>query len=899
VSKPLKSPKDTEPRPIGDLTAALVDWCSRHAWLIVVMAALAGSVFGWVAVNRLSIDTDTDRLLSEKLIWRQREIAFDKEFPQNSDLIAVVVNASTPEQAESATATLTAKLATSPLFTSVSRPDGGPFFDKNGLLLLPVADVQNLADSMIKAQPFIGSIAADPSLRGLADTLALALDGVKRGEADRSSLTTALTGIGGAIEQNLDPDKPLRPFSWQSLLTGRKPSVTDLQRFIQVKPVLDYSSLTPGKQATDFIRHSAADLGLTPANGIVVKLTGDVPLNDEQFATVSQGLGISMSVAIVLVSLLLYGALRSVRMALAILATLVIGLLGTAAFAALAVGTLNLISVAFAILFVGIAVDFGIQFSVRYRAQRNIEPDFTKALLGTARLVGPALVLAAVAAGSGFFSFLPTAYRGVSELGIIAGVGMLIAVFFNLTLLPALMTLMKLGPEPRPVGFHILAGLDDFLLRRRRMVLTIAGALALGAIALLPRLDFDFNPLNLMDPHTEAVSVMMELMKNPDTTPNTIDVLKPSLEEANKAADALGKLPEVSRAVTLSSYIPEDQPEKLAILSDADSLIGPTLNPGTIMPPPDGAAIRAALAKCAAALRAVVPAGEKNAPETRLADLFDKTAASPDAVVNRIQTVLLSGLVNQFRQLRLTLSATTVTMADLPPELVRSWVAPDGQARAEIFPAGNADDNDVLRQFVAAVRAVVPDATGTPVSIQESSQTIVHAFLTAGILATVGITILLALTLRRVHDVLVALIPLLLAALFTLATTVIIGMPLNFANIIALPLLLGIGVAFDIYFVMNWRAGRPKPLQSGTARAIVFSTLTTASAFGSLILSHHPGTSEMGRLLSIEMFYTLACVLLIMPSLLGAPKHRPKREKRAAVPAQPTLGLGRRASKAH
>ena len=898
MSKPPNFKDD--PRPIGDLTAAVVDWCRRHAWLVLLMAALAGSAFGWIAINRLSIDTDTDRLLSEKLVWRQREIAFDKEFPQNSDLIAVVVNASTPEQAESATAQLTAKLKTSQLFTSVSRPDGGPFFDKNGLMLLPVADVQNLADSMIKAQPFIGSIAADPSLRGLADTLSLALEGVQRGDADRTSLAPALSGMGDAVAANLDPAKPLKPFSWQSLLTGRKPSASDLQRFIQVKPVLDFSSLTPGKQATDFIRQSAADIGLTPANGVVIKLTGDVPLNDEQFATVSQGLGVSMTVAVLLVSALLYGALKSVRMALAILFTLVVGLLGTAAFAALAVHTLNLISVAFAILFVGIAVDFGIQFSVRYRAQRNIEPDFDKALLGTARLVGPALVLAAVAAGSGFFSFLPTAYRGVSELGIIAGVGMLIAVFFNLTLLPALMTLMKLRPEPKPVGFRVLAGLDDFLLRRRRTVLTVAGALAVGAIALLPRLDFDFNPLNLMDPHTEAVSVMMQLMKNPDTTPNTIDVLKPSLEEANKAADTLSKLPEVSRAVTLSSYIPEDQPEKLAILSDANTLIGPTLNPAQTLPPPTPAEIRQALAKTSAALRKVVPAGEANAPEARLADLFDKAAASSDAVLDRIQTVLLSGLVDQFRQLRLTLSATTVTMADLPPDLVRAWVAPDGSARAEIFPAGNANDNDVLRKFVAAVQAVVPDATGTPVSIQQSSKTIVDAFIRAGALATAGITILLTITLRRFHDVVMALIPLLLAALFTLATTVVIGMPLNFANIIALPLLLGIGVAFDIYFVMNWRAGRPHPLQSGTARAIVFSALTTASAFGSLVLSSHPGTSEMGRLLSIEVFYTLVCVLLIMPSLLGAPKHRPQREKTAAVrSSEPALGLGRRTGKAH
>ena len=859
------------------LIAGIVGWCSRHAWLVIALAVIAGAGFGWVAVNRLSIDTDTDRLLSEKLVWRQREIAFDKEFPQNSGLIAIVVSASTPEQAESATAALTARLTGSPLFTSVTRPDGGPFFDRNGLMLLPTADVQNLADSMIKAQALIGNIAADPSLRGLSNTLSLFLEGVKRGDADRSDIAPALKAIGAAVEDNLDPYKPMRPMSWQSMLTGRKPGATDLQRFIQVKPVLDFTSLTPGKDATDLIRKAAADIGLTPANGITVKLTGDVPLNDEQFATVSQGLGLSLGVAILLVALLLYGALRSVRMAFAILLTLVIGLLATAAFAALAVGTLNLISVAFAILFVGIAVDFGIQFSVRYRTQRHQINDFPKALDATAHLVGPALLLAALAASSGFFSFLPTAYRGVSELGIIAGVGMMIAVFFNLTLLPALMTVMHLRPEPRPVGFAVLASLDAFLLRRRRLVLGLTAMLAIGAIALLPQLNFDFNPLNLMDPHTEAVSVMMELMKNPDTTPNTIDILAPSLEEVGKLADRISKLPEVSRAVTLLSYIPEDQPVKLDILHDTASLIGPTLDPSSIQPPPNGAAIRSAMTKCAAVLRSVVSSDTKDAPELRLAALFDKATAAPDTVLQRLQTVLLSGLTDQLRQLRLTLAATPVTMADLPPELVRSWVAPDGSARAVIFPAGDADDNGVLRKFVTAVRTIVPDATGTPVSIQESSQTIVSAFETAGLLATLGITLLLAVTLRRFYDVVVALTPLLLAALFTLATTVIIGMPLNFANIIALPLLLGIGVAFDIYFVMNWRSGRGNPLQSGTARAIVFSALTTTAAFGSLVLSSHPGTSEMGRLLSIEMFYTLACVLLIMPSLLGPPQPQPQR----------------------
>ncbi|HMK68041.1 MAG TPA: MMPL family transporter, partial [Stellaceae bacterium] len=182
--------------------------------------------------------------------------------------------------------------------------------------------------------------------------------------------------------------------------------------------------------------------------------------------------------------------------------------------------------------------------------------------------------------------------------------------------------------------------------------------------------------------------------------------------------------------------------------------------------------------------------------------------------------------------------------------------------------------NKALHRFVSAVRAVVPDATGAPVSIQESARTISGAFRDAGILALIAIAALLALVLRRIRDVLLVLAPLLLAGLLTVATNVIAGLPLNFANIIALPLLLGVGVAFDIYFVMNWRAGIGEPLQSGTARAVLFSALTTAAAFGSLALSKHPGTSQMGVLLTIALGYTLFCTFFVLPALLGPVKPR-------------------------
>jgi predicted RND superfamily exporter protein len=218
--------------------------------------------------------------------------------------------------------------------------------------------------------------------------------------------------------------------------------------------------------------------------------------------------------------------------------------------------------------------------------------------------------------------------------------------------------------------------------------------------------------------------------------------------------------------------------------------------------------------------------------------------------------------------------AGPVTLATLPDELKLDWVAADGRARIEVFPKGDANDNETLRRFVAAVQVLAPDAAGAPVSMQESGHTIVRAFQQAGLWALLSIVLLLALALRRTTDVLLTLAPLALSALVTLAICAAIGLPLKFENIIALPLLCGIGVAFNIYFVMAWRAGRRELLQSSLTRAVIFSALTTGTAFGSLWLSHHPGTSSMGKLLALSLACTLICALVFLPALLGEPRLR-------------------------
>jgi hopanoid biosynthesis associated RND transporter like protein HpnN len=547
--------------------------------------------------------------------------------------------------------------------------------------------------------------------------------------------------------------------------------------------------------------------------------------------------------------------------------TLVAGLIWTSAFAAATVGSLNLISVAFAVMFVGIAVDFGIQVSVRYRDERFRVGDPAMALRRTGRGIGGPLTIAAATTAIGFLAFVPTAYRGVSELGIIAGAGMVIALVLNMTLLPALLTLLRLPGESAPVGSPWAAGIDRFLVQWRRPIILGALALAIGSVALLSRLTFDFNPLNLKNPKAESVMALRELMMDRITTPNTMNVLVKSRDEVPAMVDRLNGLPEVEHAISILSFIPPDQDEKLALIEDTALILLPSLDPPTIAPPPDMAATFAAVRETIDRLQRL-PAGNSETPG-RLSQALEKAIAKGSDGAAMLDRVLLTSLPGRLANLQSILTAHAIDFGSLTEELRRDWISPEGEYRIEAYPKGDSNDNDTLVQFVDAVRGVAPDAIGTAYFIQVAGDAVWQAFQIAGVFALVSVAVLLFIVLRRPLDVVLVVAPLLFAALLTSSTVVLIGQQINFANVITLPLLFGIGVAFNIYFVMNWRAGRAGPLQSSTALAVFFSALTTLAAFGSLSLSEHVGTAAMGLLLTISLGYTLATALLLLPALLG------------------------------
>jgi hopanoid biosynthesis associated RND transporter like protein HpnN len=856
----------------------IVTFCCRHAvltLLVGLLATLGAGAFTW---THFAMNTDSEQLISASAGWRKREIAFDAKFPGQSNLIAVVIDGATPELAEAAAASLSARVAQNKaLFPSVRRPDGGAFFNHNAMLFLPLTDVQATLQQLFKAQPFLGAMAADPSLRGILDSLSTALLGVTSGQAKLADLDAPIARFADSFSAAANGQ--VKYLSWRSLITGAPPRPEELRRFIEIQPALDFNALEPGKQASDAIRGTARALGLAPENGVRVRLTGDVPLSDEEFGTLTDRAWLMGAAMLGGVLLTLWLALRSFKLIFAILVTLVVGLAVTMALGLLAVGVFNIISIAFIALFVGLGVDFGIQFSVRYRSERFLQPDLTKALCHTGRSVGVPLALAALATAVGFFSFLPTEYTGVAELGLVAGVGMMVAFLTSITLLPALLMLLLPGAEEQDVGFESLAWLDRYLTRRRKLVLRIAALAGTVALVLSVFLRFDSNPLDLRSPKVESVSTLFDLMKNPETSPNTIDAPAPSLAAADGLAAKLSGLPLVAQALTLSSFIPEDQDRKIALVADANGILDSTLNPFDVKTPPGDGEIKASLAATAAKLRAAAGDDQaKSAADARnLADALTKLAEGGPDNRARAAKAFVPSLKTMLRQLTDSLTPQKVTLASIPPDMRAEWLAADGTARVQVFPKDTSNNPAALSAFSDQVLAVAPQATGAPISIRESGRTIVSAFVEAGILSFIAIIILLALVLKRASDVLRTLAPLVLAGLLTLASCVALNLKLNFANIIALPLLLGIGVAFNIYFVVAWRAGAKSFLPSALTRAVIFSALTTATGFGTLWLSNHPGTASMGELLMISLAWTLVTTLFVSPALLGPPPPKAQR----------------------
>ena len=845
---------------IGRALTWWIDKIARLGWAVVIMALAVTAAALYYTASRLVINTDTADMIAPEVPFRRNNEAFAREFPQFRDTIVIVIDGAAPEDTAQASERLAAWLADQEtVFRDVYYPSGDAFFQRNGLLYTDYDELTEFADRLAGAEPLLATLARDPSLRGLAEVIDLAIADADAGSAAQlaelfDAMATVATNLSGGRAGAL---------SWERLFAGD--DGIDARQLIVVQPVLDYGSFKPAAAALAAIRLAATDLDIGPAHGATLRLTGSVALDHEELESVELGGRTAGLLSLALVTVLLALCLRSVRLVIAVVATLLMGLVWTAAFATLAVGQLNLISVAFAVLFIGLGVDFGIHMALRFREELTRDGDRTAALGRAAHGVAGALTLSAAIAAAGFFAFLPTDYRGLAEFGLISGGGMFIALFASLSVLPALLALLR---PPAAKSASAASRLGIAARSYARPILWGAACLGVASAAAVPWLRFDLNPLNLKDPRSESVMVFNDLADMPRTSPYTINVLAANGEQTEALAARLEALPEVDTALSLASFIPADQDDKLALIDEMAFFLAPVVSFAPPLPPPSAAERRVAfdqLVRLAADAEAALgPAGPRlHAALTELDGGEER--------LTPFEQRLFAHLPRALERLTVALSAGAVTLADLPVSLRQRWIAASGQARIELLPAGGARDNDALRRFAEAALVAAPTATGTPVIITEASKVVVRAFTEATLLAFVLITAILSIVLRRAADIALVLAPLALAAVLTAAAAVALGLALNFANIIVLPLLMGLGVASGIHLVLRRRqeSDGARLLTTSTPRAVLFSTLTTVASFGSLALSGHRGMTSMGQLLTLALGFTLVAMLVVLPSLMA------------------------------
>lgn len=862
------------------LIDAWFHYLQRHAWPVIVLAVAAGAFCLYYTFHHLRINTDSSDMLSEKLLWRQTYDDYKRAFPQFADNIVIVIDGATPDEARDAAQRLADHLETrTDLFKSVFLPQTAAFFRQNGLLYLDERELQDLADNLARAQPFLSRLAADPSLRGLAVLLTEALE---EEEAQDLDLGDAFQRIAGALNTHLAGNHAR--LSWEALMSGSPVEADDKRVLIVTQPKLDFSAVLPGETAIEAIRDAAGDLGITPASGARMRLTGGAALSYDELKSASFGAQLASVGSLIMVALVMILGLRSLWLVLATITALVLGLIFTSFFATLSIGELNLISVAFAVMYIGLGADYAIYLCLRYKELAADAEDHREALTRAARHVGGSLGLCTLTTSVGFFAFIPTSYKGVAELGIISGAGMFISLFVTLTVLPALLTLSVPQHRHLPGGHHVRWVFDRLLtlpLRHNRLIVAGAIAAAVAALVVLPRASFDHNPLNLQDPEAESVLAYRDMLGSNGQSPWSIVAKIAGRQELARVRQQLERLPSVDTVRTVESLVPDDQQAKLAVVSDLALTLGSDFSGVMASPAPPVAQTTEALRTLASSLNAYAAVqGTQNSPagallpalEQLLARLDSADGAEQERILRGVEDTLLGSLPGRLESLAASLTAEPITLESLPEDLRSRWMAADGSYRIEVVPREDLTHAEAMRRFVGEVRQVLPQATGSPILFLEASDAVVSAFEQAFLYAFIAIAVLLWLSMDEKVDVLLVLAPLLLAAVLTAAATVVLGIPFNFANIIALPLLLGMGVDNGIHMVHRYRTDPPKDgvlLHTSTATAIGLSALTNASGFGNLAISPHSGTASMGVILTVGIVLTLLCTMIILPSLLN------------------------------
>ena len=824
----------------------------------------------WLSASLLGVNTDTSEMIDASVPYRVAQTEFEKSFPNINAQILVIVRAESADAMSIYSEDLAQALSQSEHVKDVTHLPSDPFFQKNGLLYLETNELEDQLSQLSEAAPLIERLALSPKTETLFDALAQ----VSEQDSPPENAEALFNAVTQTLEANIDGKR--QPLSWQSAFGDTETALH--QTVIAIDPVLDHTRVRPAATVQEQIDLEVIKARERTHINAEIFVTGDPVLRSDELKSVSQGIGLAFLISFIVVGLILFMGLRSPVLVIFVLLSLIISILITSGIAALIYGQLNLVSVAFTVLMVGLGVDFAIHILMTLQSKRQAGLSIPAAFYRTSRGIGTALVLTAPSTALAFLAFVPTKFIGISQLGVVAAIGVTIAFLVATSLLTAIFSYLPVkanGPRYSENSAAISAP------RNKQRNLLALGVILLGlmALTLMPQAKFDADPMALRDQNASSVKAFERLFDKAETVPYRLSLLADTPETAEALSSQISALESVDSVRSLNDFIPKDQYDKLDLIDYA--AIGLEFALSGDGPPPE------ATDNSAEALRASLAQSGTDASRSLEQTLTSWIAAqaSDSSLSARTQADLFQFWPHQLDRLRDQITASEVTLADLPPGITTRYLAEDGMARLEIIPKSDVRDTINRRQFVSDVKSVAPQVTGSARTVQDAGEIIQASMLQAVVTALISVSLLLYLVVRNVRLVIIMLIPLILAGVLTTATGVLFNLPYNFANVIVLPLLIGIGVDSSLHLALQNKQAQKTKAQNKdtqktstqsshassnvTARAVVFSAITTIASFGSLSFSAHRGTSSMGLLLMIAISWVLICTLLVTPALLS------------------------------
>ncbi|WP_369833127.1 MMPL family transporter [Geobacter sp. DSM 9736] len=863
---------------------------------LILAVALFLSILSVIYTKqRMEFLTGRDDLMPKTTAFHRDYRSWLAEFGESEEIVVVLEGADQEKVGRFAAELAEALKRETRHVRDVFHPFGLPFFRQNGLLLLPLSDLENLHRNLTLAKPVLKELAAAPSVQTLFTFLTSEADrAIADGDPKRlESLLFMLDKLGEGLTRFGGKDSA--PLSLEEFFfrgaDGKESAMARAGRMqiLTVQPVKDRTSFVPAEETIRIVRAEIAKLQKQPElRGVNVGLTGVPVLEHEEMTTSEHDIAIATVISLVLTVLLLLLAFRGILNTIAAMVSLIVAICLSFGFATLAVGHLNILSMVFAIMLIGIGIEYGIQIVLRYKEELVGGADHPDAIAtGLDRNVW-AIIMAAATVAAAFLTFAFTDFKGIAELGIIAAGGIVICVAVTFTVLPAMLLLLarfRKSPVATPVRKAVDSdsGYRRILFGYPRTLLAVTAVFCLISLYPASRVRFDYNLMNMQAKGLESVEYAHKLMRSKENSGYFAVVMAASSEEAAAKTRALEALPTVDHVVSVFTFVPDQQEKKLALLADLRRELA-DVKPGTYEEDLQVLELPAVFEGFRdAVVRLKKRLDEEKRPEAEKAGAFLATLDAFFARLEKQRNTNALGMLRDFQGgmfaelpakiglLKESLNASPVTLADVPAELKERFIGRTGKYLLQVAPKEEIFDREPLAAFIGDVRKVDPHATGEPVMVFESMTILRDAYRGAFIYAFVAIVGILFVTFRSIRFTVIGLVPLVVGVLLMVSGMWLMGVDFNSANIIVMPLVLGIAVDSGIYIVNRYRREDETPVQviySSTGIGVLLNTLTIMASFGALMVAHHRGVFSIGAAMSLGMLACQVAFVLVLPAVL-------------------------------